>query len=210
MAARLALSSDPKWAVAGYSLIGTVHHEEHTPGPAVEANEKVLERDPELNLLTVPPELFFADFAEDLIDLGRTDDARRHLHRTLRAGDNPALLNLLGEAYYVDGEETDAEQCWKHATELDPRYDRAWVNLGKLAMRRGEFGEAVSYLERAHAIDNQAYQPLYQLSLVYRRLGRIKDADQFRKKAAEAERTRRRLTGSPPVGLGATPDAKTP
>ncbi len=206
VAARLALSPDPKWAVAGYSLIGTVHHEEHRPGPAVEANEKVLKRDPELKLLTVPPELFFADFAEDLIDMGRTADARRHLHRMLRAGDNPALINLLGIAYYADGEETDAEQCWKHATALDPQFDRAWLNLGKLAMRRGRMDEAITYLEAAHAIDRQAFQPLYQLSLIYRRLGRTKDAELFRRKASDTPRKTPAHSGSARAGMGAMPD----
>jgi tetratricopeptide (TPR) repeat protein len=210
VAERLARSSDPKWAVAGYSLIGTVHHEEHSPGPAVEANEEVIKRDPELKLLTVPPEVFFADFAEDLIDLGRPADARRYLHRTLRGGDDTALINLLGEAYYVDGEETEAEQCWKHVIDLDPRFDRAWINLGKLAMRRGRLDEALTYLERAYAVNNQAFQPMYQLSLVYRRLGRMKDAELFRKKAAEAERTRRTGTGSQQTGQEAVPDEKSP
>ena len=55
VAGRLAQASDPKWAVAGYSLIGTVHHEQHHFELAVEANRQVAERDPELKLLTVPP-----------------------------------------------------------------------------------------------------------------------------------------------------------
>ena len=67
----------------------------------------------------------------------------------MRSGDNPALVNLLGAACYADGEETDAEQCWKHATAIDPNFDRPWLNLGKLAMRRGQLAEAASYLEAA-------------------------------------------------------------
>jgi tetratricopeptide (TPR) repeat protein len=206
VAERLARSPEPKWAVAGYSLIGTVHHDEQRPRLAVEADEEVLRLDPELKLLTVPADLFFADFAEDLIDIGRADDARRYLHRALRSGDNPALVNLLGAAYYAEGQEDDAEQCWKHATALDPRFDRPWLNLGKLALRRGRLAEAATYLETAHAIDLQAFEPLYQLSLVYRRLGRIKDAEQFGKQAAEANRKRAAKTGSHPGGMGAMPD----
>jgi tetratricopeptide (TPR) repeat protein len=206
VAERLAQSHDPKWAVAGYSLIGTVHHDEQRPRLAVEADEHVLRLDPELKLLTVPADLFFADFAEDLIDIGRADDARRYLHRALRSGDNPALVNLLGAAYYAGDQEDDAEQCWKHATALDPRFDRPWLNLGKLALRRGRLAEAATYLETAHAIDRQAFEPLYQLSLVYRRLGRIKDAEQFGKQAAEANRKRAAKSGSHPGGMGAMPD----
>jgi tetratricopeptide (TPR) repeat protein len=208
VASRLAESPDPKWAVAGFSLIGTVRHDEQRPALAVEANEKVLQLDPELKLLTVPAELFFADFAEDLINTGRAADARRHLQRALRAGDDPALINLLGAAAYVEGQEADAEQCWKHATALNPRFDRPWLNLGKLAMRHGRLAEAATYLETAHAIDSQAFEPLYQLSLVYRRLGRTKDAEQFRRNASEVQRKRLASSGSQRAGMGKLPDEK--
>jgi tetratricopeptide (TPR) repeat protein len=206
VAERLARSPDSRWAVAGHSLIGTVHHDEQRPRLAVEADEEVLRRDPDLRLLPVPPELFFADLAEDLIDIDRAADARRHLQRALRAGDNSALVNLLGAAYYAEGQEADAERCWRHATAVDPRFDRPWLNLGKLAMRRGRLVEAATYLETAHAIDQRAFEPLYQLSLVYRRLGRIRDSEQFGKRAAEANRKRAAKTGSTRVGMGAGTD----
>jgi tetratricopeptide (TPR) repeat protein len=206
VANRLAQSSDPKWAVAGYSLIATVHHEELRPELAVPADEEVLRLDPELKLLTVPAELFFADFAEDLINTGRAADARRYLHRALQAGDDPALVNLLGAAYFVEGDEADAEHCWKHATALDPKFDRPWIHLGRLAMRRGNWAEAAGYLETAHAIDLQAFEPLYQLSLVYRRLGRTEEAERFRKQAAEVQRRRLANAASPRVGMGVIPD----
>jgi tetratricopeptide (TPR) repeat protein len=205
VASRLAQATDPKWAVAGYSLIGTVHHDQHHFDLAVEANKAVLERDPELKLLTVPGELFWADFAEDLIETGRAADARRYLQRALQSGDDPALVNLLGAAYYAEGDETDAEQCWKHATAIDPRFDRPWLNLGKLAMRRGRLAEAASAFETAHAIDSQAFEALYQLSLIYRRLGRVQDAEQFGKKAAQVMRQKIGSSGSPRAGFGGDP-----
>jgi tetratricopeptide (TPR) repeat protein len=206
LAEKLARSPEARWAVAGYSLIGTVHHDEQRPRPAVEAEEEVLRLDPNLELLTVPADLFFADFAEDLIDINRAADARRHLERALRSGDKPALVNLLGAAYYAEGQEDEAERCWKHATELDPRFDRPWLNLGKLALRRGRLAEAATYLETAHAIDRESFEPLYQLSLVYRRLGRTKDAERFARAAAEANRKRAAKTGSTRVGMGADVD----
>ncbi len=202
MAGRLARSSEPKWAVAGYSLIGTVHHEQHHFDLAVEANKEVIIRDPELKLLTVPSELFFADFAEDLIETGRAGEARAFLQRALRSGDDPALVNLLGAAHYADGQETDAEQCWKHAIAIDPKFDRPWLNLGKLALRRGQLAEAVGSFETAHALDRQAFEPLYQLSLVYRRLGRAEDADRFGKRAAQVMRNKLGSTGSRRTAYG--------
>jgi hypothetical protein len=73
-------------------------------------------------------------------------------------------------------------------------------------MHRGRLAEAATYLETAHAIDRQAFDPLYQLSLVYRRLGRMKDAEQFGKRAAEAHRKRAAKAGSTKLGIGARPD----
>jgi tetratricopeptide (TPR) repeat protein len=206
VASRLAQSPERKYAVAGYSLIALVRHDELRPELAVEAADKVLQLDPELKLLTSPAELFLGDFAEDLINTNRSADARRYIHRALQSGDDPALVNLLGAAYYAEGEEADAEQCWKHAIALNPKFDRPWLNLGRLEMRKGRWAEAAGYLETAHRIDLQAFEPSYQLSLVYRRLGRAREAEEFRKKAAEAQRRRLASTGSPRTGMGAALD----
>jgi tetratricopeptide (TPR) repeat protein len=202
VAGRLAKCPEPRWAVAGYSLIGTVHHEQHHFELAVEANKVVVERDPELKLLTVPAELFFADFAEDLIETRRAAEARAFLQRALRSRDDPALVNLLGAAYFAEGEEADAEQCWKHAIAIDPRFDRPWLNLGKLALRRGQLEQATRSFETAHALDRQAFEPLYQLSLIYRRLGRAAEAEQFGKRAAQAMRNKLGRTGSRKAAYG--------
>jgi tetratricopeptide (TPR) repeat protein len=196
VAGQLAKSPEAKWAVAGYSLIGTVHHEQHHYDLAVEANKEVVARDPELKLLTVPAELFFADFADDLIETGRAAEAREFLQRALRSSDAAALVDLLGAAYCADGQEADAERCWKQAIAIDPKFDRSWLNLGKLALRRGQLAEAARSFETAHALDRQAFEPLYQLSLVYRRLGRTADAESFGKRAAQVMRDKLKSTGS--------------
>jgi tetratricopeptide (TPR) repeat protein len=169
--------------VAGYALMGIVHHDEHRPGPAVAANEKVLELDPQLEALTLPPDLFFADLAQDLVDVNRAGDARRYIHRILGQRDDPVLIDILGSAYYSEGQEDDAERCWKRAIELDPRFHRPWLNLGKLALRRGRLDEAVPFLEKAHSLDRTIHEPAYQLSLAYRRLGRAVDSERYRKLA---------------------------
>ena len=169
--------------MAGYALIGIVHHDEHRPGLAVAANEKVLELDPQLETLSLPVDLFFADLAQDLVDLNRASDAQRYIHRILGQRDDPVLIDILGSAYYAEGQEDDAERCWKRVIELDPRFHRPWLNLGKLALRRGRLEEAVPYLEKAHALDRRIHEPAYQLSLAYRRLGRAEDSERYRKLA---------------------------
>jgi tetratricopeptide (TPR) repeat protein len=182
-AQRLAQSPIKSRAVAGYALIGIVHHDEHRPGLAVAANEKALELDPQLELLSLPADLFFADLAQDLVDINRASDAQRYIHRILGQRDDPVLIDILGSAYYAEGQEDEAERCWKRVIDLDPRFHRPWLNLGKLALRRGRLEEAVPYLEKAHALDRRIHEPAYQLSLAYRRLGRAEDSERYRKLA---------------------------
>jgi tetratricopeptide (TPR) repeat protein len=99
------------------------------------------------------------------------------------------LVDILGSAYYAEGQEDDAEHCWKRGTEIDPRFHRPWLNLGKLALRRGRLQEAVPCFEKAHSLDPTIYEPAYQLSLAYRRLGRAQDSERF-SKLAEALRAK--------------------
>ena len=177
------LSKAPEGAVAGYALIGIIHHDDHRTEQAVAANERVLELDPELKTIALPSSLFFADFAQDLIDLDRPADARRHLQRALKQGDDPPLLNLLGVTYEREGQHDEAVSCWKRAIELDPNFSRPWLNLGLQALEANRLEEAVISLERATSLDGASLEPTYQLSLAYRRVGRTADAERLRKKA---------------------------
>jgi tetratricopeptide (TPR) repeat protein len=195
LAVRLSRSPTKKWSVAGHALVGVVHHDEHRPGPAVAAYEKVLALDPELQCLSLPPDLFFSDLARDLIDEGRASDARSYLHRYLGSRDDPALLDVLGSAYLAEGNESEAEQCWKRAADLNPRLHRPWLNLGKLSLRRGRIAEAITFLDRSHAIDPRAYGPVYQMGLAYRRLGRLSEAKKYGDLAESLRRVKLR-TGS--------------
>ena len=98
--------------------------------------------------------------------------------------------------------ENEAVQSWKRATEVDPKFHRPWLNLGKLALRRGRAEEAVTYLEKAHSLDRNTFEPTYQLSLAYRRLGRAAEADRFRRLAD----TLRRGDPRNQIGTGNSPD----
>jgi superkiller protein 3 len=182
------LAKIPGGAVAGYALIGIVHHDEHRLEQAVAASERVLELDPELSALSLPPSLFYSDLAQDLIDLGRPADARRHLQRALSRRDDPVLLNLLGVTHKREGNGAEATLCWKRASEADPKLAGPWLNLGLQALEEDRVADAVSSLEKAHALDRDSLEPTYQLSLAYRRAGRDRDAERFRKRADEIRR----------------------
>jgi tetratricopeptide (TPR) repeat protein len=182
------LAKIPGSAVAGYALIGIVHHDEHRLEQAVAAGERVLDLNPDLSELSLPPSLFYSDLAQDLIDLGRPADARRHLQRALSRSDDPVLINLLGVTHKREGNGAEAALCWKRATEADPKLAGPWLNLGLQALEEDRVADAVSSLEKANALDRDSLEPTYQLSLAYRRAGRERDAERFRKRADEIRR----------------------
>jgi tetratricopeptide (TPR) repeat protein len=177
------LSRVPGGEVAGYALIAIVHHDDHRPDLAVAANERVLALDPELSRLALPPVQFYADFAQDLIDLDRPSDARQHLQRALVGNSDPALMDLLGLAFAREGQADEAVQCWQKAIEMDPQFSRPWLNLGVHALAANRVDEAIHCLEKASTLDGGSVEPAYQLSLAYRRAGRSADSERFRKRA---------------------------
>lgn len=69
-------------------------------------------------------------------DLAKALTTFRHVE-TL-ASDQAYLHNNLGFALLLQGKHDEALEQLKHAVTLDPGYERAWVNLGELAKRRGD------------------------------------------------------------------------
>jgi tetratricopeptide (TPR) repeat protein len=180
----------PGGAVAGSALIGIVYHDGHKHDEAIAAYEQVLALDPELNHLRLPSSLFYTDLAEDLIDAGRPADARRHLLRALSREHDAVLMDLLGTAYRLEGRDEEAEQCWKAASEWGPNLDKPWLNRGMLALEGNRLDEAIECLQRAHARGRDSIKTVYQLSIAYRRAGRMADAERFRRQADQLRRKR--------------------
>ncbi|NBP52381.1 MAG: chemotaxis protein CheW, partial [Actinobacteria bacterium] len=80
-------------------------------------------------------------------DLRDALDAARRLHD---AGNREVgLLELLGTLHLALGELTPAEDALRSAVYLDPLNAAALIQLGVLAERRGDAGQAARYRERA-------------------------------------------------------------
>jgi tetratricopeptide (TPR) repeat protein len=181
--------------VIGYTLDGLVHHDltttaadvldrdVHETGAAAAAFERVLALDPGLRSVPLEQSLFWAYFIEDLLRLGRSADAVRHLSQAAEDKDDPGLMELLGRSYAQQGSLDDAERCWKKALERDPNRFTAWLNLGRLELQRDRPGEAVRLLDRAAGIEPGSYETAYSLSQAYRRLGREGEARRYQEKA---------------------------
>ncbi len=190
------LTQIPSAAVIGHTLAGVVHHNTGESEDAVNAFDQVMVLDPDLKQMPLKPRsMFWAQYGRNLIVIGRTEDAKRYLHRALGEGDDPKIADLLGEAYALQGELEEAEQCWRLAVQLDPTQYGAWWRLGKLELQRGRPAEAIEPLRRANALRVDAVGPLYALSLAYRRLGRNTEALKYsnqanRLRGMNGERTR--------------------
>lgn len=61
----------------------------------------------------------------------------------------PAVWFNLGRSYRCNGNDTDAEQCFRKVAELKPDSPDAWLWLGRLYRERRDFGEAEAYLRKA-------------------------------------------------------------
>jgi tetratricopeptide (TPR) repeat protein len=187
----------PGGAAIGYTLKGVVYHNDGSPETAVGSFERVLELDPELRLMPLPPREFWTYLADDLLAIGRAADARRYLVRATAQSADPVLLNRLGMAYQQEGAVDEAQRCWRQAIERDPRAIPPLVNLGRLELQRNRLDDAQTHLRRALELDPDDRQAVYALSQIYRRLDRKADAERLLKDALERWRKQASQPGDP-------------
>jgi tetratricopeptide (TPR) repeat protein len=190
------LDQIPKGAVIGATLRGVVYHNDKIPQQAVNAFERVLELDPELQEMPLPPNLFWTELGDDLISSGRIDDARRYLARAVSSAPDAKLLNFLGQTYFLQGMLDDADRCFRQAAELATTDHAAYVNLAKVAIQRHEQQEALMHLNHARSLAPRRYGVLYTLASVYRQLGRSAEAEQVE---ASLQQLRERPASGAPV-----------
>jgi tetratricopeptide (TPR) repeat protein len=188
LADRLIASSSEE--VAGFTLAAIAHHEWKHYAQAVDASRRVLELDPELKRMPLPRPLFWNNLALDLMALGRTEEARAYLERALAGMEDAGLMELLGLTYSQEGSTDQAERCWRQAERWDPDNADVCLDLGRLALSRQRWGEAVGFLKRAADRSTEAVEPLYNLSQAYRMLGNSEEADRYRRLADQRRRSR--------------------
>jgi tetratricopeptide (TPR) repeat protein len=185
----------PAGAVLGHTLAGVVHHNTSDSELAVFEFDRVLELDPELKRMPLKPRsMFWLEYGQNLLSVGRWGDARRHLDRALGEGDDDKVADLLGQSYYLEGAFDEAERCWRLAILWNPDRFGTWWRIGKLELEQGRPVEAIEPLRRAIALQPKASGPLYSLSLVYRRLGQMDASDRL---GEQVKHLRRKATISP-------------
>jgi tetratricopeptide (TPR) repeat protein len=187
----------PAEEVAGFTLAAIAHHEMKHYAESVDAGRRVIELDPELKKMPLPRPLFWNNLALDLMALGRTGEARGYLERALAGAEEAGLMELLGLTYSQEGSTNQAERCWRQAERWDPGNADVCLDLGRLALSRQRWDEAVSFLKRAADRSTAAVEPLYNLSQAYRMLGDSAEATRYRRLADQ-----RRQSLPPRRGMG--------
>ena len=190
----------PAGEVAGHTLAGVGFHVSKHAAEAVASFERVLQLDPDLKEMPLPPSLFWNHLALELIALGRTAEARGYLERALGKHEDAGLRELLGVTYEKEGSLDEAERCWRQALALDPNNADTLLGLGRLAITHRRFDEAVELLERAAEISPQSVDPVYNLSRAHRLKGDVDKAKHYENLAAELRRSR-----PPSGGMGEMP-----
>jgi tetratricopeptide (TPR) repeat protein len=175
----------PGEEVAGRTLSAIAHHELKHYELAVEAARRVLELDPQLERMPLPRPLFWKNLALDLMAQGKGAEARGYLERALSGAEDASLMELLGATYAEQGATDQAERCWRQAERWEPDNADVCLDLGRLAMGRLRWDEALGFLERAARHSPDAVEPLYNLSQVYAMLGKPREAARYRRLADE-------------------------
>jgi tetratricopeptide (TPR) repeat protein len=192
----------PGEEVAGQTMAGIAHHELKHYDQAVTSWLRVLEIDNDLKQMPLPRVLFWNNLSIDLIAGGRAEEARRYLTRALADCQDAGLMELLGLTYSQQGAIDDAERCWRQAESWDPNNADVCLDLGRLALSRNRWSEAVDLLQRAADRSTDAIGPFYNLSQAYRMLGNVVEAERYRRLAD----LRRRSRPVAATGMGAGVD----
>lgn len=143
---------------------------------------------------------FVASVAIGTIVWLRSEDTRPT--PTITDAPEAARLERLGLSYLEQGRIEDAERAWKEAERRDPENVAVCVDLGRLLLHRGRWQEAAERFERALKRSPVSLNVLYNLSQANRMMGRLDEAERFRRLADH----QRRIQPPRRTGMGADLD----
>ena len=108
---------------------------------------------------------------------GDLTQARRTLaHALLRAPDNTVLLSNLAQALEASGLPDEALPLRRRLLALQPQPPFHYFNLGKAAMQRNDYAQAIQLFSREIARDPYYHEFHFWLAQAYARLGQLEQA----------------------------------
>jgi tetratricopeptide (TPR) repeat protein len=156
----------------GYLMFGKILIRQRMEERAIPQIQKALELDPRLPM---------AHFLLGEIDLFKKDPQAAVNEFQKELAINPTVWLVywrLGDAYVRLENYDEAEKVLKEAVWLNEWSSGAYILLGQVALKRGDSGLAVGFLERALKLDPQNYWVHYFLAKAYHNIGRNAEASQ--------------------------------
>ena len=199
-------------ATLGATLQGIASHNFGEFEDAARAYDRVLALDPEFRSMPLDRRLFWTQFGEDLLAIGRAADLVRLAGVEDPTRSQPGLVALVARALTQLGAMAEAESCWRRLQQIDPSRASSWLNLGRIEQARGNAEEAVRLLTRAARLAPDSVDAVYNLGLLCRRLGRPEEARKWEEQAARLRQRPEEKAPGPGLvpGPGPTPPPSTP
>lgn len=205
----------PKGKVTGYTLRGQIHSfiNSDSPRSTIEAYEKVLELDPKLSECPLPHSLFRLTLAKAYLKTDTIPEAKKTLQEGLSETDkngepirDAELMETLGEAYLQANETDEAVRCFERSIEWDPKRSGPWLELAKIEFSKGDdhLAKALELAQKAADLSPLAPDPFYQISRIYRRIGKEREAEKIERKI---DRIRRSAAAKRQAEDGVNPQA---
>ncbi|KAK3634620.1 anaphase-promoting complex subunit cdc27 [Elasticomyces elasticus] len=96
----------------------------------------------------------------------------------------PETWCAVGNAFSLAREHDQAITAFKRATQLDDRFAYAWTLMGHEYIANEEFDAALTAFRRSVAVDRRCYGGWYGLGKSYERMGKLEEAEQHYRIAA--------------------------
>src|ERR1017187_7605378 len=112
--------------------------------------------------------------AQEAIARGQYQDARQTYQQALGYNsDSPDIHYGIATACFLLNDLHSAVYHFKEVIRLDPLRAGAFINLGAVQNRLGEFNEALTTLRRGIQLDPNRAEGYYNLALVHKQLGQL-------------------------------------
>ena len=175
----------PGHEASGHLYLGTVYNDLKNEEDAAAEFGKVLEIDPSLHALPIPPEEFLTEYGSTLVSLGRGDSAITHLRRSLEIRPTAEAAVSLGQAFLQIGETEPAATNWKLALTLNPKSHRACEGLADFALRDGNAQKALEWLRPLEEGATLEPTTAYLFQQIHQRLGNTEKAAVWQTRTAQ-------------------------
>src|SRR2546422_1806857 len=122
--------------------------------------------------------------AQEALSRGQYQEARQIFQQALGyQSDSPDIHYGIATACFLLGDAHSAAYHFKEVIRLDPLRAGAFINLGAVQNRLGEYDDALTTLRRGIQLDPNRAEGYYNLALVHKQLGQLDMAVQAYREA---------------------------